>query len=159
MTIPYHDPALPFRARHEALRDQYDFICDCKLCEWSERHLGSEEKIPAPPGNSAALKSLGRAVQVFGLPLSSSEGPPGFTYNITNQPLFQNLPESLLVAMHPMYLPALSEAFSLASHGGPLVDAVEVGKTLLALYRIIYPPAFPLVGVYTPFSAAPETAS
>lgn len=61
--------------------------------------------------------------------------------------MFRELPDSLLVAMHPSYLRALSEAFSLASHEGPLLDAVEVGRSLLAVYKIIYPAAFPLIGV------------
>jgi hypothetical protein len=60
--------------------------------------------------------------------------------------LFKSLPDSLAAAMNPTYLPALSEAFGQSSHDGPLADALEVGRTLLALYRVIYPAMFPMIG-------------
>jgi hypothetical protein len=54
--------------------------------------------------------------------------------------------EEFLPAFHPSYLPSLAEAFSLTSHDGPYDVAVQKGATLLALYCLIYPTNYPMVG-------------
>lgn len=89
-----------------------------------------------PPDTLMDLRMFGRAVEKFALDSPHS-----------GKPLFESVPESLAGAMHPTYLPALSEAFSISSHDGPLYDALDVGRTLLAMYKVVYPAMYPLIGM------------
>jgi hypothetical protein len=103
--------------------------------------LDREDSTSALPGDPLALKSLGTALRdLFSSDLSATRD---FDKESAK---FRQLPTSLLPVMHPSYLPALSEAFSRASHDGPLDEAVDIGKTLNAFYQMTYPPNFPLIG-------------
>jgi hypothetical protein len=140
--VPYVDPATPYDQRTNALRSSYRFTCQCILCGTS-RARGWNEHVPEPPSTPDGIRSFGGAVKAFAI---------GLNNRLREDPyLFTELPKSLDAAMHPMYLPALSEAFSKSSHEGPLQDALDVGGTLLALYRVIYPPKFPMIGPCTHF--------
>jgi hypothetical protein len=137
ITIPYLDPATPYRDRASLLQSNYGFVCRCDLCETSRARWPDEAHIPPPPSSATGLRSFGQTLRSF--VFDSSD-------RARDVSLFKELPEALNPAMHPLYLPALSEAFSKSSHEGPLVDALNVGRTLLALYRIIYPANFPMIG-------------
>lgn len=56
------------------------------------------------------------------------------------------LPTMLGCVLHESYLPSLSETFSNASHDGPYDVALDTGESLLALYRLVYPPNYPQIG-------------
>jgi hypothetical protein len=120
------------------LEKNYGFTCRCELCHISHVRWRDEASIPAPPSTPPSLRSFGRAVQLFAF------GPPSRLRD--DSMLFKELPDALNAVMHPLYLSALAEAFSTSSHDGPLEDALDVGRTLLALYRIIYPANFPMIG-------------
>jgi hypothetical protein len=137
------DPATPFSSRTQALSTNYGFTCMCALCSWSRnRGWTDDSAIPAPPDNAPALRTFGRALEAF-----SVVPQRGGAFRLRkDRMLFRQLPDALLQAMHPSYLPALAAAFSQASHDGPFSDALEVGRTLLALYRVVYPAGFPMIG-------------
>jgi hypothetical protein len=137
VTITYVDPATPYAERVASLSDNYGFTCSCPLCTNAQRRGWVDEAtMTPPPDTQVGLRIFGRAVEKFAL-----DEPP------SSKPLFENVPESLAAAMHPAYLPALSEAFSIASHDGPLYDALDVGRTLLAMYKVVYPAMYPLIGM------------
>lgn len=146
VTIPYHDPAIPVKERRQALFTNYNFNCSCALCVWSlDSRLDEESSTSELPRDPSMLQSFNAAVQEFSLPPRLS----GEAWLLSQQDLFKSLPKNLVPAFNPSYLPALSEAFSRASHEGDKPqDGLEVGRTLLALYRIIYPPGFPLNGLH-----------
>lgn len=62
------------------------------------------------------------------------------TFNISS------LPAELHPLLSKSYLPGVSEAFSKASHEGDYNLALSAGLTLLALYIVVYPSNFPLIG-------------
>ncbi|KAI1793397.1 SET domain-containing protein [Ganoderma leucocontextum] len=141
VTIPYLDPALPFQTRQDALRANYGFECDCRLCAFGRR----VEPVPNPPARgSAELRALEAAIRSFSL------GDLNQGVRVPTAPgSFERLPQELHCLLHESYLPSLSEAFSKTSHEGPYADAVESGLTLLAFYAMIYPPNYPQIGMHT----------
>jgi hypothetical protein len=137
------DPATPFSSRVEALAATYDFTCTCELCSWiQDRGWKEDTTIPGPPDHPTALQDFGRALQAFVFTSTNA----ATTQLRTDPALFRELPDGMLAALHPSYLPALAAAFSKTSHDGPFQDALEVGRTLLAVYRVMYPPMFPMIG-------------
>ncbi|RDX42519.1 SET domain-containing protein [Lentinus brumalis] len=140
ITIPYLDPALPYRTREEALRANYEFRCDCRLCAFQRKI----EPVHAPPSRGTPeLKEAEATLRSFSLGDISQE------VRIPTAPgLFERLPEELYPIFHESYLPSLSEQFSKASHEGPYADAVETGLTLLAFYVVVYPPNYPQIGMH-----------
>lgn len=139
MTIPYVDPALSFNARKDALQSRYGFICDCSWCEFAQHRL---QRIPAPPPRkSAELQALEFELRAFVF------GGDATTETLPITPdFFDTLPARLYSLLHESYLPALSEIFSDTSHDGPHDVALLSGRTLLALYLVIYPPRYPQIG-------------
>ncbi len=61
-------------------------------------------------------------------------------------PSIPKLPAELYPILNQSYLPGLTEAFSKASHEGECDLALSTGRTLLAVYVVIYPSNFPLIG-------------
>lgn len=59
-----------------------------------------------------------------------------------------SIPPDLFIALNESYLSSLSEQFSCLSHEGPYTKALGVGKVLLDLYRLIYPPNYPQIGMH-----------
>lgn len=49
-------------------------------------------------------------------------------------------------ALHPSFLPSLSQSFNDASHDGDSETAVRRGMLLFALYLTLYPPLYPQTG-------------
>ncbi|KAI0699304.1 SET domain-containing protein [Cerioporus squamosus] len=130
ITIPYLDPALPYQTREEALRANYDFQCDCRLCAFQRKI----EPVPAPPSRGTPeLKEVDACLRSFSLDDISQE------VRIPTAPgLFERLPTELYPIFHE----------SKTSHEGPYADAVEAGLTLLAFYVVVYPPNYPQIGMH-----------
>ncbi|KAI0661947.1 SET domain-containing protein [Cubamyces menziesii] len=140
ITIPYLDPALPYRTRREALRVNYDFECRCRLCIY-QRGIEPVER-PDEPGTDSSRR-MEAALRTFAL------GFNGETVQVPTAPgLFEETPPQLRPVFHESYLPALAELFSRTSHEGPFSDAIEAGLTLLALYVLVYPPNYPQTGMH-----------
>ena len=59
---------------------------------------------------------------------------------------FATYPPELYSVLGEQFLPTLSEAFSRASHEGPYDVALSHGRTLLALYLLLYPQNYPQIG-------------
>lgn len=57
--------------------------------------------------------------------------------------------------LHESFLPALAERFSNAAHDGAYDAAVAYGDALRALYEVVYPPFYPLIGAFPPPPPAP----
>lgn len=56
------------------------------------------------------------------------------------------MPIELLPVLNESYLSKLTEQFSAASHDGPFDVALDIGKVILDLYKLIYPPNYPQIG-------------
>ncbi|KAH9850123.1 SET domain-containing protein [Lenzites betulinus] len=144
ITIPYLDPALPYRIRREALEANYGFTCECSLCRFQRKI----DPVSSPPerggeGDTEALQELDLALRTFTLGANTQP------LNIPVVPgMFETTPPPLYPVFHESYLPALSEVFSKTSHEGSYADAVESGLTLLALYALVYPPNYPQIGMH-----------
>lgn len=59
---------------------------------------------------------------------------------------FNNYPAELYPLLSEQFLPTLSEDFSRSSHEGTYDLALSSGRTLLALYSVIYPQSYPQIG-------------
>jgi hypothetical protein len=59
-----------------------------------------------------------------------------------------SFPLQLRCVFHETFLGNLSEKFSASSHDGPYDIALEVGTTLTALHRLIYPQNYPQIGSF-----------
>lgn len=141
INIPYIDPALSYAAREEALQSRYGFECDCSLCMFSRQHL---QHLPVPPPrNSVEIQTMERELRKFVFGDGTNQIP-------TVPEIFERLPTTLYPLLHEIYLPTISEIFSNASHDGPYDQALSVGRTLLALYLVIYPPQYPQIGESPP---------
>lgn len=133
--LPYLDPAL-FQARHQILELTYGFRCRCPSCKLLET-IGH---IPEPPEDPGELVEVARALRAF---VGIGHSAP---LTLPSQTIHEKIPHQLLCAFHESYLANLSETFSKTSHAGQYDIACDVGLTLLALYVIIYPPNYPLIG-------------
>jgi hypothetical protein len=60
----------------------------------------------------------------------------------------ETVPSELLRMFRESCLTELCESFSSFSHDGPFESALEVGLIVLAFYVVIYPPNYPLIGVF-----------
>ena len=138
-TIPYLDPALPLQIRTEALRMNYGFTCTCPICTFQNETVLS---LRAPPRNSTEGRALDIRLFNFTTNHILSLEPHGRICNTVNT----CLPEDLHCVFDPQYLPALSEEFSKSSHEGAYDLALSAGRSLLALYAIIYPAYYPQIG-------------
>ncbi|TCD70138.1 hypothetical protein EIP91_004608 [Steccherinum ochraceum] len=140
MTIPYVDPALPYDTRQDALRGNYGFTCTCSLCT-TQKEIGV---VPSPPEDPDELSRLERGLCEYTWPAKEPVVVPA-----TPTPeLLIKMPTSLRPVLHPDYLPELSERFSKASHEGQYEVALPSGRTLLALYMVLYPPNYPQIGIH-----------
>lgn len=142
--MPYLDPALPFQTRQEALWINYGFRCSCSLCTFEKDINPSRPALPVSDTVHDAEAKLWNFVGTNIAPLY----PQNKTYvkglDIGDARL--SLPEQLYPLLHADYLPALSEEFSRTSHEGQCDRALTFGKTLLALYFVLYPPYYPQIG-------------
>lgn len=62
------------------------------------------------------------------------------------QDVFGSFPQELHPLLSEGYLPTLSEEFSRSSHEGNYDRALSSGRTLLALYAVLYPHNYPQIG-------------
>ena len=126
--------------RQEALLATYGFKCQCPGCRSDVWMTGA---IPPAPSNASTYSLLHVALvsHVFGnldhgfpiapsLPLSSK----------------RDLPPNLMVLLNQSHVPYLSTQFSDASHDANYPLAFTSGLALLAMYILIYPTNYPLIG-------------
>ncbi|KAI0086472.1 hypothetical protein BDY19DRAFT_345051 [Irpex rosettiformis] len=139
LTIPYLDPALPFQTRQEALSVNYGFRCSCSVCTF-------QKNVSAPPPHANLETELCDFVDSHIIPLYPSQDSKmeqGDTIGTR-----RSLPDRLYPVLHADYLPGLAEEFSRASHEGEYDRALASGRTLLALYFVLYPPYYPQIGMH-----------
>jgi len=136
ITVPYFDPALPYKRRQEICQFSYGFVCDCTLCDFSKSLVPA----PEPPKNEDRLDGFERSLCQFTFPNLKIGWP--------REPLLASLPQPLSPIFHEDYLPDLSKRFRDAAHDGPFELALTKGLALLAVYMIIYPPYYPQTGTH-----------
>ncbi|KAJ6613275.1 hypothetical protein B0H10DRAFT_241912 [Mycena sp. CBHHK59/15] len=131
--LPYLDPAL-VQPRQQIFDLTYGFKCSCHSCLFFEK-MGA---IPGPPSDAAERDNLARKLIQFiattpcdALTLQSAQFPP-----------------ALLSVFHESFISSLAETFRNASHDGSYALALDSGDVLLALYRLIYPPNYPQIGMH-----------
>ena len=150
ITVPYLDPALPYKRRQEICRHSYGFTCTCQSCILSER-WDKSDGIRPPPEDASERAILDASLYHFAFQLPESNlllSALSFPHRpawSTSQRL-SSLPRLLLPVLHESYLPSLSSAFRTAAHDGPIEEALRTGRALLALYMVIYPPMYPQAG-------------
>ncbi|KAJ7459866.1 hypothetical protein FB451DRAFT_1271782 [Mycena latifolia] len=133
--LPYLDPAL-LQSRQQIFQLSYGFQCRCNSCVFLEK-VGP---IPNPPDDPAQRNELALKLMQFmkatpydGLTLPASSAP---------------FPSEVLPVFHESFIAHLAETFRNASHDGSYTVALNTGQTLLALYRLIYPPNYPQIGMH-----------
>lgn len=129
------DPALPFSDRERALDVIYGFSCACPLCDF-------QRVITTPLLSDGDISPQSRQQLLEFTQCLTNVSP---THRDTLQD-FSEIPASLHSLFHPSILPKLAESFSAKSHGPTPESALHDGLTLLALYRLIYPPNYPQIG-------------
>ncbi|KAK7469251.1 hypothetical protein VKT23_003737 [Stygiomarasmius scandens] len=133
--VPYLDPAL-LQTRAQVFELTYGFTCKCTSCTF----LGSVGRIPNPPKDGLELKSISTALEHFVREMGE--------VSVFQTGRSEGFPPQLLCVLHETFLCDLSERFSAASHEGLYDVALEAGTTLTALYRLIYPPNYPQIGMH-----------
>ncbi|KAI5117923.1 hypothetical protein M0805_002002 [Coniferiporia weirii] len=136
ITIPYFDPALPFRRRQEICQFSYGFKCVCFNCTFC-RSVGS---IPHPPTDIAQREEIERSLITYVFP----DMCPAWS----SKALLYTLPRQLTVVLHEEFLPSLSKTFRDAAHDGHYELALRSGIVLLALYIVLYPRLYPQTGAH-----------
>ncbi|KDQ20923.1 hypothetical protein BOTBODRAFT_100397 [Botryobasidium botryosum FD-172 SS1] len=141
ITLPYVDPAMPYVQRQETLLSSYGFKCACARCEMQTISLS--HPIPAAR-NSQEYADLETSLynRVLKFPSSQSIALP---QTISQLDLTSNLQRSL---EDDTLLPRLSSTFSDASHDGQFNASRRSGLALLAVYVLIYPQNYPLIGLH-----------
>ncbi|KAJ7212105.1 hypothetical protein GGX14DRAFT_447439 [Mycena pura] len=133
--LPYLDPAL-LQSRQQIFQLSYGFECRCSSCIFFE-NVGP---IPDPPTLQAEREDLALRLMQF----MKATPRDGLTLT-TNSTSF---PPDLLAVFHETFITYLSETFTNASHDGRYPTAIHFGQVLLALYRLIYPPNYPQLGMH-----------
>ncbi|KAH9065349.1 SET domain-containing protein [Lactarius vividus] len=127
--IPYVDPALPFGDRERALNIIYGFSCSCPLCHFQRAIAPLLSDGDISPQNRQHLLEFTKCLTNV-----------SHTHQDTLQD-FSEIPVSLYSLFHP-------SSFSSKSHGSAPESALHDGLALLALYRLIYPPNYPQIGLH-----------
>ncbi|KIY48631.1 SET domain-containing protein, partial [Fistulina hepatica ATCC 64428] len=128
--LPYLDPAL-LQMRRQMLGITYGFQCWCQACCFLQ--CIPQQPTPVPHANLAkGLVDFVESNTTF--ESTDSNGAP--------------IPPELYPAFQESYITELSSTFSEAAHLGPYEKALEVGRTLLCLYKLIYVPTYPQTGMH-----------
>lgn len=140
--MPYLDPALPLETRQRALQANYGFACNCELCSF-QKTVKPVPPLPADPEGVRLLHAkLCEFVAAHVLQVDPGAQPP----SAQRRAVFDYYPLELHSVLGEQFLPTLSEEFSRASHEGPYDEALSYGRTLLALYALLYPQNYPQIG-------------
>ncbi|KAJ7069695.1 hypothetical protein C8F01DRAFT_1217270 [Mycena amicta] len=133
--LPYLDPAL-LQSRRQIFQLTYGFDCRCDSC----RFFGKLGRIPESPSSVDEQNSLAKRLRDF------YEDSPfdGLTFTKASPVI----PTDLLPVFHESFITHLAETFSNASHDGEYATAISSGGSLLALYRLVYPPNYPQIGMH-----------
>jgi len=132
--LPYLDPAL-LQSRQQIFQLTYGFECRCPSCLFFEK-VGP---IPNPPTDAGERDELALELMQF------MKATPHDGLTLTDSVSF---PADLRAVFHESFVTYVAETFRTASHDGPYATALKSGKTLLALYRLIYPPNYPQIGMH-----------
>ncbi|KAJ8080528.1 hypothetical protein PM082_017361 [Marasmius tenuissimus] len=133
--LPYIDPAL-LQTRRTVFQLTYGFTCQCPSCTL----LDSIGNVPEPPESGSELEKLSKSLQTL-------VGSSTFRSPLVDGDT-ESFPDTLYSVLHESYLASLSERFSNAAHDGSYEVAMEAGATLTALYRLVYPPNYPQIGLH-----------
>ncbi|KAJ6559185.1 SET domain-containing protein [Mycena vulgaris] len=133
--LPYLDPAL-LQSRQQIFQLSYGFECRCNSCTFLEK-VGP---IPNPPDDPVQRDELGAKLVQF----MKTTPHDGLTLPASSTPF----PSDLLPVFHESFITYVAEVFRNASHDGPVASALNSGQTLLVLYRLIYPPNYPQIGMH-----------
>ncbi|KAF7314336.1 hypothetical protein MKEN_00906200 [Mycena kentingensis (nom. inval.)] len=131
--LPYLDPAL-LQSKKEIFKYSYGFECRCPSCLFFDK-AGKVTEPRSEEDNELAKKVLRfyESGPCDGLALVKLNHPP---------------PADVLPAFHESFIMRLSQTFRDASHDGLYAKALDSGASLLALYRLIYPPNYPQIGMH-----------
>jgi hypothetical protein len=108
----------------------YGFKCDCPSCKALEA-FGEL----TPPANIASIQASLREFLAFH---PTCEG----FWNVQNE-----LPSFLRGVLTEPYIQQMAEEFSSGSHEASYDKATRAGSHLLEIYRLIYPKAYPQIGL------------
>ncbi|KAF8134782.1 hypothetical protein K438DRAFT_1640448, partial [Mycena galopus ATCC 62051] len=133
--LPYLDPAL-LQSRQQIFQLTYGFECRCPSCLFFEK-VGP---IPTPPAETSERDDLACKLMQF----MKATPHDGLTLTTNSVPF----PTDLLPVFHESFITSVAQTFRDASHDGPYATALSSGMTLLALYRLIYPPNYPQIGMH-----------
>lgn len=137
ITIPYLDPALSLPERQARLKATYGFDCTCSRCDL-------EKKLPLPTELPKYTLLVEQELTTYVFPGSPDE----FQVDGSNLDLLRQLPAHLGAVRHELFFKSLSKRFEDHVHDGPYEDAWTIGRALLALCILVYPPNYPLIGYY-----------
>ncbi|KIJ54416.1 hypothetical protein M422DRAFT_775528 [Sphaerobolus stellatus SS14] len=138
ITIPYVDPALPYDIRRRQLKEAYGFACQCPACQSPLSQISQPIEFDIDSKKSTELELL----------LRGSVLPVVFEDTPESSRTLSDFRMEIIPKLSPNYLPSLSEEFSEASHSGSYDKAIEKGKSLLALYFLLYPANYPMIGLH-----------
>ncbi|KAJ6508777.1 hypothetical protein C8R45DRAFT_968677 [Mycena sanguinolenta] len=133
--LPYLDPAL-IQSRQQMFQLTYGFQCRCPSCLFFE-NMGP---IPDPPADNDKRDDLARNLMQF------VAATPHNGLTLTTDDL--SFPSDLRPVFHESFVAYVAQTFRDASHDGPYATAISSGRTLLALYRLIYPLNYPQIGMH-----------
>ncbi|KAJ7863102.1 hypothetical protein B0H14DRAFT_2441201 [Mycena olivaceomarginata] len=133
--LPYLDPAL-LQSRQQIFQLTYGFECRCPSCLFFEK-VGP---IPSPPTDTIQRDELALKLTQF-IKATPHDG-------LTLTAATVSFPNDLLPIFHESFVTYVAQTFRDASHDGPYATALSSGETLLALYRLIYPPNYPQIGMH-----------
>ncbi|KAJ7095858.1 hypothetical protein B0H15DRAFT_75602 [Mycena belliarum] len=135
LCLPYLDPAL-LQSRQQIFQLSYGFECRCDSCLFLEK-IGP---IPKPPDDQVERDKLALDLMQF----MQATPYDGLTLSTCSIPF----PSDLRPVFHESFIAHVAEKFRNASHDGLYSTALNSGLILLALYRLIYPPNYPQIGMH-----------
>ena len=133
---------MPLETRQRALQANYGFACNCELCSFQK----SVKTVPPLPADPEDVRLLHTKLCEFVATHVSQLDPGAQPPSGQRRAAFDVYPPELYSVLGEQFLPTLSEVFSRASHEGPYDVALSHGRTLLALYVLLYPQNYPQIG-------------
>ncbi|KAJ7288313.1 hypothetical protein C8J57DRAFT_1279819 [Mycena rebaudengoi] len=140
--LPYLDPAL-VQSRQQIFELSYGFKCRCPSCVFFE----GVAPIPDPPSDAPQKHALAQKLVQF-TKAGGACDDHALALTAMSPGAKLAFPRELLPVFHEAYISFLSETFRNASHDGVYELALSSGEALLAVYRLVYPPNYPQIGLH-----------